>query len=209
MSEIHPSIYDIVPSIVRVIMRRFRNWVEPDDVKQECYTFAASRNHKFKELLDEPEAEKRIANERRVAWQIKRAAERYARREKATKGGYHTSDEAFYDTTTIAQYLPMVISNILKDTPLEFAQVLVDDGSPKRPSVPSESGTFMAILIDIKKAYLLLEPDEQQILERRYYDTWTLNQIAQYLEVSTSTADRRCSQALAKLQEFIGGDSPY
>lgn len=209
MSEIHPSIYDIVPSVVRVVGRRFRNWVETEDLKQECYAFAASRNYKFKELLDEPDTEKRMANERRVAWQLKRAAERYARKEKATKGGYATADEIFYETTTIAQLLPFVISNILKGTPFEQAQIVIDDGSPKKPSVPAESGTFMAMLIDIKKAYLLLKADEQQVLERRYYDSWTLNELAQYLEVSISTADRRCAQALSKLQENVGGESPW
>ena len=67
----------------------------------------------------------------------------------------------------------------------------------------------MAMLLDIKKAYLKLEVDDMQILERRYFDAWTLSQIAQYLEVSVSTADRRCSIAMSKLQENLGGDSPY
>ena len=209
MSEIHPSIYDIVPSVVRVVGRRFRNWVENDDLKQECYTFAASRHSKFKELLDEPDTDKRMINERKVAWQLKRAAERYARREKATKGGYSPGDEAFYDTTIIAQLLPFVIDNILNGKPFEQAVILIDDGAPKKQAIPAESGTFMAMLLDVKKAYLKLEVDDMQILERRYFDAWTLSQIAQYLEVSVSTADRRCSIAMQQLQENLGGDSPY
>jgi len=209
MSDIHPSIFDIVPSVARTVFNRFRNWTELGDIKQECYTFAASRNSKFKELLDEPDVNKRMANERRIAWQIKRAAERYARREKATRGGYSPADEAFYDTTIIAQLLPFVIDNILNGKPFEQAQIIVDDGAPKKQSVPAESGTFMAMLLDIKKAYLRLEVEEMQILERRYFDAWTLGQIAQYLEVSVSTADRRCSIAMSKLQENLGGDSPY
>ena len=179
MSEIHPSIYDIVPSVVRVVMRRFRGFVEADDLKQECYTYAAIKNNQFKDLLNEPNDDQRRHNERNIGWQLKRVAERYARKEKATKGGYNVTDETFYDTTTIAQLLPFVISSVLKDTPLDQAQVMVDDGTPKRPSAPAESGNFLAILIDIKKAYLLLEPDDAEVLERRYYDGWTLQQLAE------------------------------
>ena len=209
MSEIHPSLFDIVPSVARVVHRRFHQYVEAEDIKQECYAFASSKRAYFKEMLDEENVEVRQANERRVAWQIKRAAERYARKEKAARLGYQTADEAFYDVTSIANVLSLVIASVLKDTPLEQGQVMVDDGTPKRPSVPAEGNNLLAMLVDIKNAYVQLQPEDQQVLERRYYDGWTLQQIAGYLEVSISTADRKCSTAMFRLQEFLGGQTPY
>ena len=145
VSEIHPSIYDIVPSVVKVVGRRFKGYVDESDLRQECYLFAASKYAQHKELLDEPNTEKRQQNERRIGWQIKRVAERYARKEKAAKAGYQVGDEAYYETTTIAQLLPFVISSILSGKPLEQGQQLVDDGQPKKPSAPAESGNFLAI----------------------------------------------------------------
>ena len=209
MSELHPSLFDIVPSVVRVVYRRFNLWVEQDDLKQECYAYASSRRAQFKELLDETDTNKRQQNERKIAWQLKRVAERYARKEKATKLGYQVADEAFYDTTTIANVLSLVIASVIKDTPLEQGQVMVDDGTPKKPSVPAEGNNLLAILIDIKRGYVQLDPEDQQVLERRYYDGWTLQQIAGYLECSISTADRKCNTAMFRLQEFIGGINPY
>ena len=82
MAEIHPSIYDIVPSVVKVVSRRFKGFVDESDLRQECYLFAASKYAQHKELLDEPNTEKRLQNERKIGWQIKRVAERYARKEK-------------------------------------------------------------------------------------------------------------------------------
>ncbi len=38
---------------------------------------------------------------------------------------------------------------------------------------------------------------------------FTLQEIAQYLEVAVSTADRRCTSALRRLQDNLGGDSPW
>lgn len=209
MSEIHPSLYDIIPSVVDTVYRRFRPFVESSDLRQECYLFAATKHAQFKDLLDEPDTEKRRANERRIGWQIKRVAERYARKEKAVKSGYQVADEAYYETATIAQLLPFVISSILKNAPLEQGQQLVDDGQPKKPSAPAESGNFLAILIDIKKAYLLLGPEDKTLLQMRYLDEHTLQQIAQYLECAISTADRRVEKALSNLQDNLGGDNPF
>ena len=209
VSEIHPSIYDIVPSVVKVVAKRFRGYVEESDLRQECYLFAAGKNHQFKDLLNEPDLEVRKQNERKVGWQIKRAAERYARKEKASKLGYQVNDEAFYKGATISQLLPSIIGSVLTGKPLEQGQQLVDDGQPKKPSSPAESGNFLAVLIDIKRAYLLLSLEEKDLLERRYYHEHTLQQIAQYLECATSTADRRVEHAFNKLIEHLGGISPW
>ena len=209
MAEIHPSIYDIVPSVARQVARRFKGYVEEADIRQECYTFAINKHHLHKELLDEPDTEKRKANERRIGWQIKRVAERYARKEKAAKAGYEIVDEAYYETVTIAQLLPLVIASIVTGKPLEQGQQLIDDGQPKKQSAPAESGNFLAILVDIKKAYLALEIDDKNILSKRYYEDHTLEQMAQYLECAISTADRRIEKALLRLQDKLGGESPF
>ena len=209
MAEIHPSIYDIVPSVVKQVARRFKGYAEESDIRQECYAFAAVKHSIHKELLDEPDAEKRRANERRIGWQIKRVAERYARKEKAAKAGYQVTDEAYYETTTIAQLLPFVIASIVTGKPLEQGQQLVDDGQPKKQSAPAESGNFFAILIDIKKAFVQLSKEDQKNLIMRYHENFTLTQIAQVLECSRSSADRRCMHSLRELTNLLGGASPY
>lgn len=209
MSELHASIYDIVPSVVKVVGRRFKGFVEESDLRQECYLFAATKAAIHRELLDEPNTENRVKNERKIGWQIKRVAERYARKEKAAKVGYQVGDEAFYESATIAQLLPFVISSIIENKPLEQGQQLVDDGQPKKPSAPAESGNFLAILIDIKRGYLLLDLEDREILSKRYFEEHTLEQMAQFLECAISTADRRVEKTLEKLQDKLGGVSPW
>ena len=92
---------------------------------------------------------------------------------------------------------------------LQHAQDMINDGTPKKQAAPAESGNLIAILLDIKKAYEKLDPDDAKLLELRYHDAWTLNQVAQYLECATSTADRRCANAMRKLQDLLGGDTPW
>ena len=65
------------------------------------------------------------------------------------------------------------------------------------------------MLVDIKKAYEKLDKYDQDILRLRYHDNLTLQLISEYLECAISTVDRKCTQALRKLQNNIGGDSPW
>ena len=207
--ELHPTLYELVPSVTYVIVRKFKGWVDTDDVRQECYLWAIGRGQQFTDLLNEPNHDKREQNERRIAYQMRRVAERYARKEKARKAGYKVGDEAFYDTTIIAQLIPFVIASIVNGTVLEQAQEMINDGTPRKQSTPAEGGNLLAILIDIKKQYLKLEQEDKTILQMRYHDNYTLQQIGQYLECATSTADRRCTSALRRLQDKLGGQTPW
>lgn len=207
--ELHPILYQLVPSVSYVISRKFKGWADRDDIKQECYLWAIGRSEQFNELLSEPDVAKREQNERRIAYQMRRMAERFARKEKARKAGYKTSDEAFYDTSTIAQLIPFVIASVVEGTVLEQAQEMINDGAPRKQSTPAEGGNLLAILIDIKKAYLKITQEDRTILQMRYHDNFTLQQIAQYLECAVSTADRRSNSALRRLQNKLGGETPW
>ena len=207
--DIPSAIHDIIASVSTVVMRRYRAYVERDDLTQEAYAWAYPKAEYLTEQLTEPDQEKLKQAEKRLGWQIKRVLERYARKEKAAKSGYMVNDEAYYEDYTIAQLLPYVIKCILNDTPFEQGQQMIDDGQPKRPSAPAESGNLIAMMIDIKRGYLKLEPGDQSLLTQRYYHEWTLQQIANHWECAVSTADRRCENALKRLQDELGGVSPW
>lgn len=208
-NELHPCLDDIVPSVVTTIYRKYRGYVEKGDLLQEAWAFVLTRADNFNELLSIDNDMQRKWNEKKIGWQIRRSLERYSRREKAVKSGYQTNDEAFYDTVTISQLLPFVIKSFVNDTALEQSQILINDGTPRKPSAPAEGGNLLAMLVDIKKAYEKLDKDEQDILRLRYHDNLTLQMLGEYYEVHHSTAERRCNNALRKLQDNIGGNSPW
>jgi RNA polymerase sigma factor (sigma-70 family) len=207
--ELHPIMADLVPAVANSIARRFKGWVERDDIKQELYLWALGRQSQYLDQLNEENKEKREYSVSRIAYQMRRIAEKYARREKARKAGYQTTDEAFYDTATIAQLMPHILASVIEGTVLEQAQELINDGQPRKQSTPAEGGNLLAILIDVKRSYLKLEEDDKVLLRMRYYDNNTLQEIAQFLECAVSTADRRCTSALRRLQDLLGGDTPW
>ena len=209
MTELHPVIYDLVPSVANTIYRRYKNYVERDDIKQECMAWAMTRANDHNVDLMEPVEERRRHNEQRIAYQMRRVAERYARKEKAAKSGYNTTDEVYYESFTLGQLLPFVIASVIDGKVLEQVQQMIQDGQPKGKSSPSEGGNLLASLIDIKKGYLQLEVEDQTLLRLRHHENFTLQQIAGHLECAISTADRRCAHSLRRLQEILGGISPW
>jgi len=209
VTELHLSIYDIAPSVAYTVYRRYKKFVDKDDIKQECLMWAMTRIKYINEQLGEPDTEKRRHNEQKIAWQMLRVAERYARKEKAARSGYQTGDEAYYERAMLGQLLPFVIASVIDGAVLEQAQEMVKDGQPRGSSSPAEGGNLLAILIDIKKAYIKLEPQFQQLLVWRHHENLTLSQIAHLLECATSTADRKCISALRELQKELGGENPW
>lgn len=209
MTELHPVVYDLAPSVAGTIYRRYKNYVERDDIKQECMAWAITRTAYITEQMNEPNEERRRHNEQRIAYQMRRVAERYARKEKASKSGYQTTDEAYYDSIDAGRLLPYVIASVIDGTVLEQVQQMVQDGQPKGKSSPAEGGNLLATLIDIKRAYLKLDQEEQKLLRLRHHENFTLQQIAGLLECAVSTADRRCNNAMRKLIDQLGGQSPW
>jgi len=209
VSELHPSIYDIAPSVANTVYKQYKKFVERDDVKQECMQWAMSRAAYINEQLGEENVEQRRHNEQKIAWQMSRAAERYCRKEKATRSGYQLGDEAYYQTAMLGQLLPFVIASIIDGAVLEQAQEMIRDGQPKGSSSPAEGGNLLAMLIDIKKCYEELEQEDKHILMLRYHENLKLEEIGVILECHHSTADRRCDRALRELSSKLGGLSPF
>jgi RNA polymerase sigma factor (sigma-70 family) len=209
VTELHPIVYELAPSVAYAIHRRYKHWVEREDITQECIAWAVTRNAYITEQMSVEDPKQLEHNQSRIAWQMKRAVERYARKEKANKSGYQINDEVYYQTFTLGQLLPFVITSIIDGTVLEQMQEMINDGQPRGSSSPSEGGNLLASLIDIKKCYLKLDQKDQELLRMRHYDNATLQQIAAFLECAVSTADRRCTNALRRLQDELGGETPW
>jgi len=209
MTEVHPHIVDFAASVARSIANRYGKWVERDDIKQECLIWAMGRGEWINEQLNEPDTEKRKHNEQKIAWQMMRIAEKYARREKAARSGYQPGDEVFYQSVTLATLLPFVIASVLDGTVLEPAQEMILDGQPRGSSSPAEGGALLATLMDIKTKFVQLEAEDKQVLTLRYHEQMTLAQIGAVLECHPTTVDRRCDHAMRALLDLLGGRSPY
>ena len=67
---LHPTLDDLVPSVVYTIHRKYRQWAEKGDLTQEAWAFVLSRADQFNELLSDESDIQRKWNEKKIAWQI-------------------------------------------------------------------------------------------------------------------------------------------
>ncbi len=117
VTELHPVIYDLVPSVANTIHRRYNKHVEKDDIKQELMAWAMTRVEDHIIDLMEPIEERRRHNEQRIAWQMKRAGERYARKEKAAKNEmgedkYRQEFECSFDAAVEGSYYGQILNEL-------------------------------------------------------------------------------------------------
>ena len=74
---------------------------------------------------------------------------------------------------------------------------------------PSEGGNYIISVIDVRKGVKRLEPDDQLILHMKYVEQMTYEKVAETLEVSRSSAERKIKGALRRLVKELGGQDPW
>jgi DNA-directed RNA polymerase specialized sigma24 family protein len=209
MSRAEEHVQDLVRASAYAIHRRFSGYVDLEDLVQELQIYVLQRP----QLLTDIEAAYTVSKDetkwvaRKLMARFRRHIEKIARKEKAAKLGYQMGDEFFYDTALIATLLPVALQFETQGAVLVNQ---IDDGTPRKPPVPSEGGNVLGMVIDVRAAYELVTDDEQLLLEQRYgKDPLILSDIAVAWNVSDSTIDRRIQVALRKIIDNLGGPSPW
>jgi DNA-directed RNA polymerase specialized sigma24 family protein len=209
MSRSEEHVQDLVRASAYAIHRRFSGYVDLEDLVQELQIYVLQRP----QLLTDLEAAYTVSKDetkwvaRKLMARFRRHVEKISRKEKAAKLGYQMGDEFFYDTALIATLLPVALQFETQGAVLVNQ---IDDGTPRKPPVPSEGGNVLGMVIDVRAAYELITDDEQLLLEQRYgKDPLILSDIAIAWNVSDSTIDRRIQVALRKLIDNLGGPSPW
>ena len=209
MSRSEEHVQDLVRASAYAIHRRFSGYVDLEDLVQELQIYVLQRP----QLLTDLETAYTVSKDetkwvaRKLMARFRRHIEKISRREKAAKLGYQMGDEFFYDTALIATLLPVALQFETQGAVLVNQ---IDDGTPRKPPVPSEGGNVLGMVIDVRAAYELITDDEQLLLEQRYgKDPLILSDIAIAWNVSDSTIDRRIQVALRKIIDNLGGPSPW
>jgi DNA-directed RNA polymerase specialized sigma24 family protein len=209
MDRAEAHVQDLVRASAHAIHRRFSGYVDLEDLVQELQIYVLQRPQLEKDLDAAYEVSKDETKwvARKLMARFRRHIEKIARKEKAAKLGYQMGDEFFYDTALIATLLPVALQFETQGAVLVNQ---IDDGTPRKPPVPSEGGNVLGMVIDVRAAYELITDDEQLLLEQRYgKDPLILSDIAVAWNVSDSTIDRRIQVALRKIIDNLGGPSPW
>jgi len=140
---------------------------------------------------------------RRLTGLIAKRLDGIARREKAA-GLYDPQDEAFYSRTMVEAVLPAVWDENVMLVPPEQAEGV------RGSSSPSEHGSWLAMTMDIRRAWATatMESTWRLALAYRYGEGLRIYQIATLMEVADSTAHNYITKGIRALIKELGGENP-
>jgi hypothetical protein len=207
------EIKELVAGLTRSLARRYP-MVEREDIQQElwcayyCTKFFLGDWHK-----DPEDTEEYRQAFNRVRREIRNAAERMCRREKAARVGYQPQDEVFYSTRGLADLVTAYLAQGVQDAPPRGREESV-----RRPGGASDGRDYLISLVDVGEALKRLKPGQIQILTYAYGPDWahmTDEEIANELQLKGwkgMDAERlrsRVRWALNRLQRELGGPNPW
>lgn len=208
MSE-NNDFYELLDPYVKTAAMKVGKWygtvTTPEDCAQEIWLWLAcdqSRGDQFWEWLDESQEDQDLKQGQwRTARRLESVAVRYARREKAARGGYESTDDFHYSRGLLEGVMPTVWHGAPVDTAL-------DPHSPNSKSDPAEGGSLLAMTTDAAGALWALEPDERELLALFYAHDLDIDEVAEETESAPPTIHRKVGRAMDKLVRATGGFDP-
>ena len=180
---------------------RRKNLVESEDLISEAYMWLVT--HPSKVLKWREEGRK---GEGKIALSCQRACLRVIAKERKRVTGAEYSDMTFYSTQRVRELMPSVFD------PEDWAGGSSDiSNQPRGQSAPAEGNNRLAMIVDVRGAYLDQAKHIQDFL-KRMYDNPVPNVedlIAVEEGVSTKTIQRRDERYLSFIVSYLGGDNPW
>ena len=204
LEEIWPEVMNIAGSSARSVARRYRGFIEADDLAQAAMEWALRHPHKVSEYLErEDPGERRagVAALMKVFW---RELESLGRSEKAKLSGYRPEDEWFY---TINQIRDVTLA--LLEGNVDSVDSVPESGR-RSPSDPATGGNARAMVVDIQIGLLSLSQSDWDFLTTYLRDQpGDRADLAEREQLSLESLSKKAYRILAKVRTHLGGSSPY
>jgi RNA polymerase sigma factor (sigma-70 family) len=197
----------IAATAASLISRKFHGYVDREDLQSMAVEHALRRQDKVREYLFREDKGERKSGEYALTTFLSRHIERKARAEKARKLGYNPEDEYFYRTTMIESLIKVWDSGDYDLAGQIFDPA--DMGGKRKTKLVSEGNDILAMVADMDRAMRSLDERTRSILLRRFSDDATLHVIADEMEISHQRVDQLVNSGLRKLNDYLGGRSPY
>lgn len=204
--EIWQIVDEITATISWSLSKKYHRFAEMSDIKQAMNEYAWKRKDKVAEYLVREDEGERRAGYKAFTTFMRRAGERYARKEKARALGFELGDEYFYKTAMIENLIKVLGS---EDAHLSNQVLDPDVHGVKAKRQSSEGNNLLAMLSDVDKAMQKLDPRTAGILNLRFAADLPLSEIATEWQISPQRVEQIVNKGLRDISEYLGGASPY
>jgi DNA-directed RNA polymerase specialized sigma subunit len=168
--------------------------------------YAWKRKDKVKEYLDREDPIEKKQGYKAFHTFIRRAGERYARKEKAKALGYELGDEYFYRLDLIESLIKVAgtdeayLANQVFDPDVHGVKV-------KR--LANEGNNLAAMIADVDAAMKKLDARMQGILTCRFVNDQPLAEIALAWDISPQRVEQLIAKGIKDIADKLGGATPY
>jgi DNA-directed RNA polymerase specialized sigma24 family protein len=195
-----PDVLDVdsvVQSTAWNVARNNIGNVTQDDLAQEGWCWILEHPIKMKKHRENESPRQAAYELGRDIWGV---MDRYARREKAARGGYAPEDDLFISDTVIALVLP----SVLKGDPTPPVR---DGERVANTADPAEGGNWLATFLDVKRAWETadLTGPQRDLAVSYYRDGIIQSEIANALGIGQQAVAKRLSKVRDKLIAKLGG----
>ena len=205
----HPiwdEVNEINISIAWGLSKRYHRFVELADLRQAMNEYAWKRRDKVAQYLIREDPIEIKQGYKAFSTFMRRAGERYARKEKARTLGYELGDEYFYRLD--------LIENLIKvagtDESYLANQVFDPDVHGVKAKKPANEGNNLAAMIaDVDRAMKKLDPRMQGILTSRFVNDMPLADIAEAWDISPQRVEQLVAKGIKDIADKLGGVTPY
>jgi len=204
--EIWQLVDEVTATIAWSLSKKYHRFAELSDIKQAMNEYAWKRKDKVAEYLIREDEGERRAGYKAFTTFMRRAGERYARKEKARALGFELGDEYFYKTVMIENLIKVLGS---EDAHLSNQVLDPDVHGVKAKKQASEGNNILAMLSDVDKAMQKLDPRTSGILNLRFAADLPLSEIATEWQISPQRVEQIVNKGLRDISEYLGGASPY
>lgn len=183
----------------RVAARIGSKWsaVEIDDLTSHLYLWLIENLRSVERWRAEENGEGKLYVS------LRREAAKYSAKEQAARVGRPIAEGNFYNSKLIARALPF----IFEDTPQTLVNVNPLTGEVE--SMPAEFDVAIAVLADIRGAFYGLNSDIRTVLEWRFRDGLTFEEIGELRTITKDGAKKQVERAVSRLVDALAGEAPF
>ena len=131
---------------------------------------------------------------------LRREAAKYSAKEQAARMGRPITANRYYSVDRLDRALPF----IFEDSPQ--TEVVVNPITGKPEYVPGEFNKGVTILAEIKGAFYGLNTEVRVVLEYRYRDGLTYEEIGELRNITKAGARKQVERAVARLSDALAGE---
>ena len=188
------------------VHRRFHRWASHDDLRGAALEYAWRRSDLVASFLHRDDEEDRRRGAGALLKTLERAAERYARKEKAAASGYRIEDEYFYSEAMMEN---LILAYCRGDS--DAAGQVMDPaemGGKRKTKPANEGGDILAMLADVSAALSKVDDRTRGVLVGRIGYNLTLEQLAEAWGVSHQRVAQIYKRGLREMVLLTGGERP-